>query len=151
MLLTAPSANIGRLREGLLAEIDGAGEAPQTVVSNQEDREAGKTPFRPALERLHGACALLDTIGWSTNTPAADVQIDLRDHREALTQALQLALTFAEDDLKDLDTHTPEHPKDSEAPAHEAIVKNVTAFREFATTARRQIDKLAAPDQSRTR
>jgi hypothetical protein len=138
--LVIPSAVLERLREGLFAEIGGAGEALQLVASSKEAREAGKTRFRTPLERLRGAWALLDTIGWSTTTPAADVQIDLREHHEALTRALALALAFAEDDVTDLDTHTP---------VREATIQSVTVFREFAITARGQTNRLSSQNESR--
>lgn len=151
MLLAAPSAGLDRLREGLFAEIGGAGEALQLAASSKEDREAGKTRFRAPLERLRGAWALLDTIGWSTTTPAADVQIDLREHHEALSRALELALLFAEDDLTDLDKHIPKNAEGSEASERDAVVESIAAFRELATTARDRIDELAAQSESRRR
>lgn len=79
------------------------------------------------------------------------MKIDLRDHHEALNRALEVSLLFAEDDLTDLDKHTPEYAKGSEAAARASVMASVTGFRELATTARRQIDKLAATDQSKRR
>lgn len=137
-----PSTALERLREGCFAQIGGAGEALQTIASSTEAREAGKSSFRGALERLRGAWALLDTIGWSTTTQTAGVQIDLRDHHAALSEALELALAFAEDDATDLDTDTPDR---------EAVIQSVTAFREFAITARGHINRLSTQDESRRR
>jgi hypothetical protein len=144
-LLTVPGLVVDMLREGVYAEIGWAGEALHQIAS-ADDRETGQERFRGLSEHLHSAYALLDGIGWASTVPPVDVQIDLRKDRPALVKALDAALLFAEDELKDIDKRDAKRAERGQAPEGEATIERVAALHEFATTVAARIDALTVEE-----
>jgi hypothetical protein len=130
--LTVPADMVGHLRNGLHSALGGAAQRIwQTVdLPGREQHPEWYTEDRQHVER---ACALLDLIGWGDSDQPTEVQVDLREHRWALTKALEVVLLVADDDLKEADAVDAERAKRGEPPKRDATTKRVLALREFAS------------------
>jgi hypothetical protein len=65
------------------------------------------------------------------------MRIDLRAHQQALTQALDVRLLVAADDLKEAAAVDAERAERGEPPTRETTEHHVTALREFAAAVTR--------------
>jgi hypothetical protein len=82
--------------------------------------------------QFEGACVLLDRIGWGEPRHPAAMRIDLRIHRRAVREALDIRLLVAADDLEEADAVDAERAEKGEPSARDATEKRVAAVREFA-------------------
>ncbi|HTU79658.1 MAG TPA: hypothetical protein VMF09_12945 [Solirubrobacteraceae bacterium] len=76
--------------------------------------------------------ALLDLIGWSEPKHSSALRLDLRQHGQAMIEALEVRLLVAEDDLKEADAVDAERKERGEPPKRQRTVERVEAVREFA-------------------
>lgn len=128
--ITVPAQLVGVLRDGLHSEIGNAAEA-FAQAADQADREQHPDSYREPLERLDRTRALLDLIGWSTTDPTVAVRVDLREHREAVLGALDVALIVGDADLEDAERVDAERATRGQAPIRAATTRRVFALREF--------------------
>ncbi|HEY4896051.1 MAG TPA: hypothetical protein VII01_08170 [Solirubrobacteraceae bacterium] len=142
-MLVVPAGMVGHLRDGLQAELGSAG-ADIEQVTAKAGRERRPESYREPLERLDGARALLDVIGWSATDPPVEVQVDLREHRRALTTAFEVALLVAAQDLEEADAVDAERAKRGEAPKRDATAVCALVLRQFVSAVEAQIGRLGA-------
>jgi hypothetical protein len=130
-LITVPAGMLGELRNGLHAVL---GAAAVSIAQTTARRERERHPEWYAEHRaqLEGACALLDLIGWAEPRHSAAMPIDLRIHRRAVREALEVRLLVAADDLEEAATVDAERAERGEPPTREVTKKRVAALREFA-------------------
>jgi hypothetical protein len=133
--LVVPVVVLERLREGLFAELGGAGEALHAVASSGEDRESVRECLGLAMDRARGAWELLAT----AEDSSVGARVDLAAYGAPLGRALGLALVFAEDDLE-------ESERAGGGASDRKLGEGVAALREFAGMARERIDQLARED-----
>lgn len=122
---------LGELRNGLHAVLGSAAVsiAQTTARRDREYHPEWYTEHRAQLER---ACALLDLIGWAESRHPAAMRIDLRAHQQTLTQALEVRLLVAADDLMEAGDVDAERAARGEPPTRETTEQRVTALHEFA-------------------
>lgn len=134
-LITVPPAMLGELRNGLHAVLGSAAvNIAQTTARRERERHPEwYTEHRAQLER---ACALLDLIGWTGPRHPAAMRIDLHVHQQALTQALEVRLLVAADDLEEAGDVDAERAERGEPPTRESTEQRVAALREFAAAVR---------------
>lgn len=134
--ITVPPAMLGELRNGLHAVL---GSAAQGIAQTTARRERERHPewYTEHRAQLEGACALLDIIGWRELRHPAAMRIDLRVHQQALTQAFEVRLLVASDDLEEAAAVDAERAKRGEPSAGEVTERRVAALREFAAAVRR--------------
>jgi hypothetical protein len=98
------------------------------------DREQHPKGYEEPLEYLDRARALLDLIGWGDVVEAtAAVQVDLRQHRWALTNALEAALLIATQDLAEADAVDAERAQRGEPSRREATRARALMLRDFVS------------------
>jgi hypothetical protein len=88
---------------------------------------------RENRERYQRACALLDLIGWGESKQPAALHLDLRKHRQAVTEALDVRLGVASDDLKEAHEVDTERAERGEPPKQKQTTQRVRMLHEFAT------------------
>lgn len=81
---------------------------------------------------------MLDLIGSGDPDQPTEAQVDLREHRRALMEALDVVLLVADADTEEADAVDAERAKRDEAPKRKATTRRVLALREFASTVKDQ-------------
>lgn len=92
-------------------------------------------------QHFNRVCALLDLIGSGDPDQPTEAQVDPREHRRALIEALDVVLLVG-DAVEETDAVDAERAKRDEAPKHKATTRRVLALREFASTVKDQVDNL---------
>lgn len=145
-IVTVPANLVGDLRNGLhnvlsetATEVSG--------VADRAGREMHPEWYEKPIERFKDTCALLDLTGWSAPRQLTAVQIDLREHRRALIDALEMALLLTDVDLEQIEAVDAARAARHEPPAREATITRVLALREFATT----VSEMTASIDAQTR
>jgi hypothetical protein len=105
--------------------------------------EEARTPStratcREVLARFDRHRVLLDLVGWEEPGARADVRIDLREHGEAVLEALDAELTFAEDRLDEAVREGAGHGASGEPVQHASMGKRVVALRGWVEAVRAQ-------------
>jgi hypothetical protein len=141
--LIVPAEMVGHLRNGLHSSI---GDAVQEIahVVDMPDREQHPERYREPLEHFDAVRALLDLIGWGETDPPVEVSVDLREHRRALTDALQIALLAGNDDLEEAEAIDAQRARRAEPPKREATTRRVLALREFVAAVEAQVERSMA-------
>ncbi|HEX4837144.1 MAG TPA: hypothetical protein VFV03_01260 [Solirubrobacteraceae bacterium] len=131
------------LRSGLITVL---AIAAQGISANAAfpDREQHPDWYSDPRRNLEAACAVLDVIGWADTEQGTDIEIDLHEHHGALEEALESVLRTAESDLNEADTVDAERIAEGQAPQKQATVERVQALREYAASAKAQIQALKA-------
>jgi hypothetical protein len=83
---------------------------------------------------------LLDLLGWGTPEEPAAAHIDLRNHREALIDALDRALTLADEDIEQIETVDAARAARHQPSTREATIKRVLELNEFASAVKEGAD-----------
>jgi hypothetical protein len=146
-IITVPAEMVSELRHGLHTVL---GDAAQGVsrTTEQYGREGHPEWYAEHRERFERTWVLLDLIGWGEPKQPAAVRIDLRQHRRAASEALDVRLLVAEDDLEEADLVDAERAEHGEPSKREATTGRVVALREFAASVK---DLLARLDARRER
>jgi hypothetical protein len=84
------------LRTGAYASL-GLAADDVSACTSPASRELDPDVYADPLERLDGARALLNVLGWRHADPKHRVEIDIAVHRLALAEAAQIALATSED------------------------------------------------------
>ncbi len=142
--ITVPVQLVGVLRSGLHSEIGNAAEAIAQVAGDA-GREQHPEWYQEPLEHLARTRALLNLIGWSTTVPAIAVHVDLREHREAVLDGLDVALIVGDADLEEAERVDAERVTRGEAPIREATTRRVFALREFRAAIEAHADDQREP------
>lgn len=102
-MLVVPAEMVEHLRSGLHS---GIGDATETIarVVGETGREQHPEWYREPLAHFDRVRALLDLIGWGATDPAAEVSVDLREHQQAVLDALGVAMIVGDADLKEAET-----------------------------------------------
>jgi hypothetical protein len=119
------------LRSGLHTNL---GDAAQGIsqITDAGGRERHPEWYAEHRERFERTWALLDLIGWSEPKHPSALRLDLRQHGQAMIEALEVRLLVAEDDLKEADAVDAERKERGEPPKRQRTVERVEAVREFA-------------------
>jgi hypothetical protein len=132
-MMTVPAEMVEHLRSGLHS---GIGDAAETIaqVVGEPGREQHPEWYRESLAHFDRVRTLLDTIGWGATDPAAEVSVDLREHRHAVLDALGVAMIVADADLKAAETVSTANGK--------ATIRRALALGEFAAAVEAQAGAL---------
>jgi ribosome-binding protein aMBF1 (putative translation factor) len=139
--LTVPAEMVGHLRKGAYIVLGHAAHAI-AQITERPDRERHPERYEEPREHFNRICALLDLIGWGDPEQATDIRVDLREHRWALTEALDEALKIADADMEEADVVDAARAERGQAPKRADTIERVLALREFAATAKAQADAL---------
>lgn len=129
----------GYLRESLHCELGKAGEEI-AAASSRTDRLQHPEYYEEPLAHLDRTRALLDQIGWKQEPH--EVRVDLREHQQAILEALRLEALVVEDQLHDSMGTDAERAQDGESPQHATHARQATALREFVTYVEAQVSTL---------
>jgi hypothetical protein len=131
-LITVPAEMLGELRNGLHTVL---GNVAQEIsqITDCKGRERHPRWYRVPREEYLRTCALLDLIGWGEPKRPAALHLDLRKYRQAVTEALEVRLRVASDDLKEARKVDTERAERGEPPKREQTTQRVRSLREFAT------------------
>jgi hypothetical protein len=141
IMLTVPAEMAEHLRSGLHSGIGDAAETIAQVVV-EAGREQHPERYREPLEHFDRVRALLDLIGWSALDPAVEVRVDLREHRQAVLDALRVAMLVSDADLEEAERVDAERAKRDEPSKRETTIRHVHALREFVASVEAQVDAL---------
>ncbi|HEV3319487.1 MAG TPA: hypothetical protein VG053_07120 [Solirubrobacteraceae bacterium] len=132
-MLTVPAEMAEHLRSGLHS---GIGDAAETIaqVVGEAGREQHPEWYREPLAHFDRVRALLDLIGWSATDPAVGVSVDLSEHRQAILDALGVAMIVGDADLKEAETVGTAKGK--------ATIRRVLALGEFVAAVGAQANTL---------
>jgi Mn-dependent DtxR family transcriptional regulator len=130
-ILVVPPAMVGYLRESLHCEVGKAGEEIASASFRMDCRQHPECYEKP-LAHLDRARALLDRIGWKQE-PQHEVRVDLREHRQAILEALRLEALVVEDLLHDALRIDAGRAEQGEPPQHAMQARQAVALREFVT------------------
>lgn len=132
-MLTVPAEMAEHLRSGLHS---GIGDAAETIaqVVGETGREQHPEWYREPLAHFDRVRALLDLIGWSATDPAVEVRADLSEHRQAILDALGVAMIVGDADLKEAETVGTAKGK--------ATIRRVLALGEFVAAVGAQANTL---------
>lgn len=133
VIITVPAELVSELRHGLHTVLGNAAEGV-SQITERFGREHHPEWYAEQRERFERTWALLDLIGWRESKQPAAVQINLREQRRAVREALDVRLPVAEDDLEEADAVDAERAEQSEPPMREATTSRVLALREFAAS-----------------
>jgi hypothetical protein len=100
-IVTVPPDLIADVRRGLRGAL---GNAAAAIVEATElpAAEQDVELYTEHRAQLGGACVLLDVVGWADQREEVAAHVDLRAHRRAFGEALELALLVAEDELEEV-------------------------------------------------
>jgi hypothetical protein len=134
-VITVPPGMLGELRNGLHAVL---GSAAVSIAQTTARRERERHPewYTEQRAQLERTCALLDLIGWGEPRHPAAMRIDLHAHQPALTEALEVRLLVAADDLEEAGDVDAERAERGEPPTREITEQRVAALHEFAAAIR---------------
>jgi hypothetical protein len=143
-IITVPAEMLSELRNGLHTVL---GDAAQGVSQATERYERERHPewYAEHRERFERTWTLLDLIGWGKPKQPAAIHIDLREHHQAVAEALEVRLLIASDDLNEADKVDAEHTEHDEPPKREVTTGRVHALREFATAVKDLIGHIEGP------
>lgn len=132
-MLTVPAEMAEHLRSGLHS---GIGDAAETIaqVVGEPGREQHPEWYREPLAHFDRVRALLDLIGWNATDPAVEVRADLSEHRQAILDALGVAMIVGDADLKEAETVGTAKGK--------ATIRRVLALGEFVAAVGAQANTL---------
>jgi hypothetical protein len=145
-MLTVPAEMVGDLRSGLHSAIQPPVEGIAEVV-DQPGRERHPEWYVEHFERLEQVLALLDLLGWCETDQPAEVRIDLREHRWALLEAIEVVALVAGDNLDELDMVDAERTGRSEPPKRKETIGRVFALRDFCLAVTVQVARLDAGEE----
>jgi hypothetical protein len=132
-MLTVPAEMAEHLRNGLHSGIGDAAETIAQIVA-ETDREQHPEWYREPLAHFDRVRALLDVSGWSATDPAVEVSVDLCEHRQAILDALGVAMIVGDADLKEAETVGTAKGK--------ATIRRVLALGEFVAAVGAQANTL---------
>jgi hypothetical protein len=145
-MLTVPAELVGHLRNGLHSAIQPPVEGIAEVVDRQ-GRERHPEWYLEHFERLEMVLALLEVLGWCEADQAAEVRIDLREHRWALLKAIKVLALVAGDELDELDMVDVERAGRSEPPKRKETIRRVFALRDFCLAVTVGVARLDAGEE----
>jgi len=119
-IVTVPASFVAYLEEALLTSLMGAA---ATLADCGWDPQYYATPLR----NFDGYRRLMDALGWDKLDRDADLALDLKGNRTALTRSLKEALSLERNLMAD-----DPHPRGSQ---HLTARKNADAINSFAATA----------------
>lgn len=117
-----PAELVDLLRDGLRSQIAAGAQRIASVDGQLGAREHPERYLDP-LRRMDASRALMEEIGWST--PATDLDVDVRVHGQALSEALAEEIALHADMLDDGD------PEEEE---REGTTRNANALQALAFT-----------------
>lgn len=129
-ILVVPPAMVGYLRESLHCELGKAGEEISNV-SSRTDRLQHPEFYDEPLAHLDRTRALLDQIGWKHELH--EVRVDLREHRQAILEALRMEALIVEDLLDDAIRTDTKRAERGKTPQRATQARQAAALREFVT------------------
>lgn len=106
-------------------------------VTYTPDREFHPEWYTPHRERLERACALLDLIGWSQPEQSAPIQVNAREHGQAMIEALEARLIVYDDEL---DQDDPARTRDQLLKQHAENANRAKAIKAFTATLKELLD-----------
>lgn len=133
VIITVPAEMAGELRDGLHTVLGNAAEGV-SQITERFSREHHPEWYAEQRERFERTWALLDLIGWRELKRPAAIRINLREHHRAVSEALDVRLLVAEDDLEEADAVDAERAEQGKPPMREATTSRVLALREFAAS-----------------
>jgi hypothetical protein len=136
-MLVVPARMVGALRLGLDTEMTRAVSELHGVLEEARTPST-RTACREVLARFDRHRVLLDLVGWEEPGARADVRIDLREHGDAVLEALDAELTFAEDRLDEAVREGAGHGASGEPVRHASMRKRVVALRDWVEAVRAQ-------------
>jgi hypothetical protein len=141
-ILTVPAEMAEHLRSGLHS---GIGDAAETIaqIASEAGREQHPEWYREPLARFDRVRALLDVIGWSATDPAVEVSVDLCEHRQAVLDALGVAMIVGDADLKEAESVGTAKGK--------ATIRRVLALGEFVVAVEAKANPLGGLSPSSDR
>ena len=148
VLVTISAQALPPLRDGSVGALGNAAEALSEAVSTSP-RARRREWWRAPLARLDGVRALLDELGWDGDDPSVQLDVDLREHGQAVQEALAVALPTCDADFAEAAAIDADRAERGLLPKHEATVRRVRAFRGFATVARARLDALSREEPVR--
>jgi len=87
MTITIPDELVPLLRDGLYFDLHGQLEEASGLIEPR-GREDIRAPVDGCLARANGTRALLDVVGWIEPVEPSVVEVDVRQHQEALVRTL---------------------------------------------------------------
>lgn len=133
VIITVPAEMVSELRDGLRTVLGNAAEGV-SQITERFGREQHPEWYAEQRERFERTWALLDLIGWRELKRPAAIRISLREHHRAVSEALDVRLPVAEDDLEEADVVDAERAEQGKPPMREATTSRVLALREFAAS-----------------
>ena len=145
LIITVPAEMASELRDGLHTVLGDAAEGV-SQTTEQFEREDHPECYAEQRERFERTWALLDLIGWHEPKQPATVRINLREHHRAMTEALDVRLLVAADDLEEANAVDAERAEQGEPPKREATTTQVLALREFAASIEDLVGHMETPE-----
>jgi len=141
-ILTIPASLVPSVREGLFCLM---GDATQEISGAliRPERELHPEWFKTGRQRLEGAFALLDLIGWATGGEAREVEVEVRAHGQRLKDAVDLFLPLIADQEQEADASDAWRSEHGKPPRKAEIIGSALALREFATLVEQALSESA--------
>jgi len=135
--LVVPPEMVHYLRDGLHNGIGNAAQAISQVVV-EAGHEQHPEWYREPLEHFDQIRALLDLIGWDATGPPAEVRVDMREHQQAILDALRVEMMVGDADLEEATAVDAERARRGEPPKREATTQRVLALNKFVASVEAQ-------------
>jgi hypothetical protein len=132
-VLVVPNEIVGSLRDGLHSEIGKAADEI-SFVTFQSGRERHPGRYREPIAHFDKARALLDLISWDEEEGPDEVCINLREHRQAMLDALRTQVLVAEDQLQESTRVDIERAAKGAPPQRQTTVQHLSALRDFVAS-----------------
>ncbi|MGN6371535.1 MAG: hypothetical protein ACTHM1_00870 [Solirubrobacteraceae bacterium] len=124
---TIPAGLVRSVRLGLHTELGTAADEIETV-SVERGRHEHPEWYEKPLAKLDATRALLDVVGWGEPEQAAEVDIDLDEHREALLAALTEQTTLHRELVEEADQVDVERAEKGKPPKAQATRARAAAL-----------------------
>jgi hypothetical protein len=100
MTITIPPELVPLLRDGLYSDLHTQLDLNAALIEPRDDRQSVRAEITTHLARADDTRALLDAVGWAEPVEASPVEVNVREHHDALLRGL-LTWIEVERDLED--------------------------------------------------
>jgi hypothetical protein len=140
--LTIPAEVVQDVREGLFGLLGDAAEGIMHSLE-QRDRDHHVESFKADRRQLGQVFALLDLVGWTTDSEPRAVAVDLGEHGQTLKEAVDGWLPLLEDQEAEVDVNDKRRAEEGKPPRKQEILGRLAACRVFAALLERRLKELA--------
>lgn len=132
-IVTIPANLTPQLRNGVHHALGDAAKEVSTVAEHT-DRPSHPELYEQPVARFKQTCELLDFIGWGNPAEPAAIQVDLREHHAALTDALDMAVRLADIEVDEIEARDAARAQRHEPPLRETTIARALALHELNST-----------------